>query len=229
MSRAESTRGLLAMMQHGDSFFPCGAFAFSWGLEGLRQSGLVGGEPEVAGFLHAHLADRWASMDRAALAEAWREAPAIEPAAQVDAFLEAATSSQALREGGRRGGNALLQVHRRLGTTGAAQFAEAVAAGRCLGYLPTVQGFLWRGVGLTLPQAELASAHGLCVGLLGAAVRLGLLGHVAAQRVLGGAQELLAQVLEVPAPPLSEGYSYTPLADIAVMRHETMESRLFSN
>ena len=31
----------LAVLQFGDSFFPSGAVSFSWGLEGLSDSGVV--------------------------------------------------------------------------------------------------------------------------------------------------------------------------------------------
>ncbi len=42
--------GLLVALQHGDSFFPSGSFAFSWGLETLRNDGLVHGSTDVERF-----------------------------------------------------------------------------------------------------------------------------------------------------------------------------------
>ena len=38
---------LLAALQLGDSAFPSGSFAFSWGLEGLVADGLVDGEADL--------------------------------------------------------------------------------------------------------------------------------------------------------------------------------------
>ena len=92
-----------------------------------------------------------------------------------------------------------------------------------------MQGLVGRGVGLTLTACEILSAHTLSVGLLGAALRLGMIGHLDAQRSLQQARELIADILAVPAPGVETISAFTPEAEIAVMRHETAETRLFAN
>ena len=44
----------LALLQHGDSFFPGGATSFSWGLEGLCADGIVVDADDVSAFVTGH-------------------------------------------------------------------------------------------------------------------------------------------------------------------------------
>jgi len=44
----------LAVLQFGDSFFPSGAVSFSWGLEGLFDSGVVTDADAVSAFVIGH-------------------------------------------------------------------------------------------------------------------------------------------------------------------------------
>ena len=50
---------LLAALHLGDSAFPSGAFAFSWGLEGLAADGLVTAEADLALLLEDLFVNRW--------------------------------------------------------------------------------------------------------------------------------------------------------------------------
>lgn len=219
----------LTLLQYGDSFFPSGAVSFSWGLETLCEDGRVATVEQVTAFLQGQLRQRWATCDRAALAASYGAAEDLEAMAEIDRLLEAQTLAAELREGSRRSGGALLAVHEKLGTPGAAAYRALVRAGTAPGHLAAVQGLVGRGVGLALPASEVLSAHGLCVGLLGAALRLGLLGHVDAQRGLQEARATIAEILATPAPEVAAMSAFTPEAEIAAMRHETAETRLFAN
>ena len=144
-------------------------------------------------------------------------------------MLEAATLAAELRRGSRRAGRALLKVHAELGTRGASAYRALVTSGEAPGHGAAVQGLVWRGVGLDLATAEVLSAHTFATGILGAALRLGLIGHIGAQRILQSARTLVADLLREPAPALDDIRALTPEAEIAVMRHETASTRLFAN
>jgi urease accessory protein len=219
---------LLAALQHGDSFFPSGAVSFSWGLETLQADGRVTSASQVAAFVADQLCHRWASFDRPALAAAHGAAVDLDEVRRIDDLVEAQTLAAELRSGSRRAGAALLAVHEKLGTAGAAPYRALVRAGEAPGHAAVVQGLVWWGAGLSLPAAEAVSAHGLCVGLLGAALRLGLIGHVEAQRSLQALRGEIAGILSAAPLPLAALRAFTPEADIAVMRHETAETRLFA-
>ncbi len=73
------------------------------------------------------------------------------------------------------------------------------------------------------------SAHTLCTGLLGVVVRLGVIGHIGAQRILRNVQHHIAELAAMPPAGLGDIHSFMPQAEIGSMRHETAEMRLFAN
>jgi urease accessory protein len=172
---------------------------------------------------------RWATCDRPALVAAYRAAQVVDALPEIDHLLEALTLAVELREGSRRAGAALLAVHDKLGTAGAGEYRRRVRRRETPGNLVVVQGLVFRGVGLPEASAEAAAAHLFCAGLLGAALRLGLIGHVAAQRILSDLRAEIGDVLRQPAAPLASLGAFAPAAEIAVMRHEIQPIRLFAN
>jgi urease accessory protein len=235
----------LLALQQADSFFPGGAVAWSWGLETLVSDGQLADvaprhgprrrtrhqdrSPALRDFVEGQLCHRWASFDRAFLYAAWQHAEQLSTLVDLDQHIEALTLADELRLGSRRVGQALLSVHASLGTPGAAEYQQQVLQHRALGHLPVIQGLLWRRLGMQLEHCQLAAAHGLCTGLVSAAIRLGVIGHLDAQRVLTDLRPLLLQLLASPPPDLDDACSFTPHAEIAVMRHETQALRLFAN
>lgn len=220
---------LLAMLRHGDSAFPGGGASFSWGLETLVQDGLVRSAGDLERFIDEQLRRRWATSDRCALLAAWDADGDLARIGNVDRVLENRTLARELRDGSRRAGGALLSVHARLGTRDAALCQAALAKGAVLGHLATMQGLLWQRSGVGREQAVLMAAHSYCLATTGAAVRLGVVGHVDAQRIVGSAAATIAGLAATDAPPLDEIHAFAPLTEIAAMRHETGDTRLFSN
>ena len=220
---------LLTALQHGDSFFPSGAVSFSWGLETLCAAGSVTNESDVRGFVEGQLSQRWATCDRPALLAVHRAGSDLDGVARVDGEVEALALPRGLRVGSRRAGGSLLNTHERLETSRVHDYRYLIKSGAAFGHLPVVQGLVWNAVGLSEDDAAALSAHTLCVGLLGAALRLGIVGHVASQRTLGAMRPEIERLLALPVPAPGDLSAYTPAADIAVMRHETAEVRLFAN
>jgi len=146
-------RGLLTALQHADSAFPGGSFAFSNGLEGLAALGTPLDRGSLSEVVTAVIRHRWAPADRVALLRAYRAGDDLDEIGTVDRELEAATLIEPLRTGSRRNGGAFLAAHWRLGTSGASALKGVVEAGRALGHLAVVQGFVWRAVGMTADDA----------------------------------------------------------------------------
>lgn len=219
--------GLLAALQYGDTFFPDGSLAFSGGLETLRNDGLIRGRAHVETFVLDQLRYRWATLDRPAMTASHASADDHDSLLRIDELVEAMSLTRESREGSRRAGAALLMVHEKLGSAGAAAYYREVRAGRAPGHLSPVQGLVWRGAGLDEATAAAVSAHRLCVGLLSAALRLGLIGHVESQRSLARLRGEIIDILAEPAPSLEDMWDYTPEAEVAAMRHETEDTRLF--
>ena len=219
----------LAALQFGDSFFPSGAVSFSLGLETLHADGIVTDAGTLEDFLADQVMERWATSERAFFAAAHRVSPDWPAVAEIDALQEAMTLPRELREGSRKGGAALLGVHARMGTPGAQAYRERLRAGDAHGHLAVVQGVVLAGTGLDLGRAEAVCLHGLCATILGAALRLGLIGHLDGQIMLRELRPGMAALLARPAPGVHEARAYAPLADVAAARHEEAAVRLFSN
>lgn len=220
---------LLGALQYADSFFPSGSIAFSWGLETLRADGEIVSTEQVAQFLEGQLVHRWASFDTPVLVAAMRAGGKFDRLADLDDLVEAMTLATELRESSRRAGASLLKVHVGLGTPGAAEYRQRIVEGKARGHLPVVQGLLWNATGLSEEACRAVSAHTLCTGIVGAALRLGMIGHLDAQRILLQVRPILVELLRLPAGQAEELYAYAPHAEIAAMRHEVQDSRLFAN
>lgn len=223
------TQSLLGALQFADSFFPSGSIAFSWGLETLRADGEIVSAEQVAQFLEGQLAHRWATFDAPVLVAAMRADGRFERLADLDDLVEAMTLATELREGSRRAGVSLLKVHAGLGTPGSAGYRQVIAERKARGHLPVVQGLLWNATGLSEEACRAVSAHTLCTGIVGAALRLGMIGYLDAQKILLQVRPVLVDLLQLPAGQTDDLYAYTPHAEIAAMRHEVQDARLFAN
>lgn len=223
------TSTALALLQFGDSFFPSGATSFSWGLETLRADGHVTGAAEVEALIAGQLRQRWASFDRPALLAAFRAGADLDGVVEIDRELDAATLAREAREGGRRIGGALLKVHAGIGTPGAADYRDRVLRGEASGQMAAVQGFLGAATGLDETTLCALSAYGLAVSAVSAALRVGLIGHVDSQAILVRLRAVVDEAVASPLPEVAAVHAYTPMAEIAMMRHETGSGRMFAN
>lgn len=217
MTQASS---LLRMMQTGDSAFPSGAFAFSNGLETLLVEGVVPGRMDLPTVLMEQIGPRWLSFDRAFLHAAMGAADT----AEIDRDCHVRQGVPELAAASQRMGRALLTSHARIATPGAAEYLarpREVAPG----HAPVVQGLVGRGLGLAPAEAEAAAFHGLLSGFAAAAVRLGRLGALNAQRLVGEAITRFAPAFETPPGPPS---AFAPVADIAAQRRDPAAVNLFA-
>ncbi len=218
---------LLTALQHGDSFFPGGGFVASWGLETLFTDSYVHDTETLQHFVQSQLRHLWARCGRPALVWTHRAAGKMEKITGVDGELEALSLAREARVVSQRAGRALLRVHARLKTSGAADYLERVKAGQAWGHLPVVQGLVWQGIGLDVEMASLLSGHLHVMALVSAAIRLGCVSHIQAQLTVQQIRPTLTALLAMPLPESLS--SFTPVADIAMMRHESQATRLFAN
>ena len=220
---------VLRSLQHGDSFFPAGAIAMSGGLETLVDERRIDSAHAVENFVTGQLQCRWATMERPIVVAASRTCKNLEVLRDIDTQVEAQTLAAELRLGSMRSGRALLQVHAGLDTNNAEEFRQLIQKDRAIGHNMVVQGLVWGNVGLSENLIEAMSAHTFCVGLLGASLRLGVIGHTNAQAVLGRLHEMISETLKETSIPLEGVSAFSPEQEIAVMRHENSTHRLFLN
>jgi len=219
---------LLTILQHADSAFPSGSFAFSNGIERLAAMNAPLDRGGLQNVVTMFLRHRWATSDRVAVALAHRADGNLDRVGEIDEAVEAATLAEPLRSGSKRNGGALLAAHVRLKTPGALELRTLIDGGAALGHLPVVQGFVWRARGIGEACAIAVSGYSTAAGLITAAVRLGCIGAVEAQAVLTAQLATIAS-LSAPVPPDAEIESFMPWVDAAASRHARAHLRLFAS
>jgi urease accessory protein len=219
---------LLTILQHADSAFPSGSFAFSNGIEGLAAMNAPLDRSGLRDVIAMVLRHRWATSDRVAVVRAHRAGDDFGELAALDGAVEAATLAEPLRSGSKRNGQALLAAHTRLGTPGAGEFRAQIAAEKLHGHLPVVQGFLWRARDMSENDAMTVSGYTTASGLIAATVRLGRIGAVEAQAVLAALLPTIAD-LSVPVALNAQIESFLPWVDAAASRQAHAHLRLFAS
>lgn len=222
----------LIAMQQADAAFPSGAFAFSNGIEGLAALPFPFDGAALRRHAEGALRHRWIGTDRVALIHAFRANADIDRLAAIDHAVEAATLVEPLRTGSRRAGRALLTSHVRLGTPAAEVLKNAVASGTMLGHLPTIQGGIWHRLGLSEHEAEAISGYQMLSGFASASVRLGRIGAIEAQGMVRDLLPLVADLIREPIPASIhdiELSSFVPFLEVATMRNDRADLRLFAN
>ncbi|MGB7086258.1 MAG: urease accessory UreF family protein [Phormidesmis sp.] len=221
------------LMQLADSFFPSGAYTLSHGLESLVQGGQMNNAEDVESFVRLLLCNKVGSTDLVVLAHAHTASASDDMGAiaDIDARLFAQTPIEKTRIAQRQSGRALLMVasktwpHPQLETLG-----QQTARGEINCLHPVVFAVVAQVAGLSQQAAMAAFVHGLVTGLLGAAIRLGVIGHLQAQQVRRAISKDMAMVCQqAPRQSLDEMWSCTPLIDIAQMRQAKLATRLFAS
>ena len=221
---------MLLAMQQSDAAFPSGSFAFSNGIEGLAALPFPFDRAALLRHAGAAIRHRWAGTDRVALIHAFRAGADTDRLATIDAAIDAATLTEPFRTGSQRAGRAFLASHARLGTPSAGLVKDAIADGRMIGHLPTIQGCLWRAIGVCEREAVAISGYQTVSGLASAAVRLGRIGAIDAQAVVRDMLPLIeACDTHLPADADLAFDSFVPFIEIAAMRAASADLRLFAN
>ena len=220
---------IFALLQYGDSFFPSGAVSFSWGVEMLVNDSAITSINEINNFIENQIFEKWLPFDKIILAHSYNCAEDTKSVIEIDQLVECMILATELRCGSKRLGTALLSTFKKLNNKSAQHYLEIINDQKAFGHLPVMQGLIWKSIGLSQNFSLLLSAYTLCVSILSAALRLGIIGHLDCQNSLMKFRKMISELITLPIPEINEIYSFTPICDIASMRHEVTNTRLFSN
>ncbi|MBC2836597.1 urease accessory protein UreF [Paragemmobacter straminiformis] len=206
--------GLLTLVQWLSPAFPTGGYAFSHGMEQVIADGVIRSGDDLALWLGAILRHGAGRQDAILLAEALREG--ADHVALAGYAVALAASAERLSETSAQG----------------AALARAVSAvtGREIGAgpLPVVLGQAAAGLGVAPVQVIGLYLHAFASNLVSAAVRFVPLGQNEGQRVLAGLHGLIEDLAaEAAGLGLDDIATAAFGADLAAMRHETMDVRIF--
>lgn len=220
---------LLTLLHLADSAYPSGAFACSYGMETLVEAGWVRDRATAERAVRDGLAGAVGGVElpsvcrahRAASAGAWDRIGRLN--GWLDAFAHARESREASKKVGRRFlASALTMLPG--APAGVAVLLDGGGLHQCLAIGAAAALF-----GIAAEDATFAYAWTYCNGQLSAAARLVplgqrdvLLAHAALRAAAARAAEEAAR-----CRPGARAMVGTPLADVARMRHERAEARLF--
>ena len=214
------------LLQTSDSLFPTGAYAHSGGLEGMVTEGWID-DPGRA--IEAVLRRSFAKVDLPACSLAHRAARegGIDRLVEIDEVVDSLKAPREAREAGRSLGRRRLRSLA-LEDSLLQQYGERVEAGETPGQQPVVVGLHLAVTKVSRRDALLAATYTAAAGLVSAAMKLLPLGQARAQELLTETGRIAPELVEVAdRTPLEDLGSFTPLLDIASMRHEVAYTRLF--
>jgi urease accessory protein len=222
---------LVALLQLNDTFYPTGAYAHSFGLEGLVAENVVFDRESLRGYLTHSVLPTLARMELPLALHAWQalgvpDWPQLRALAQLSSALK--TSREARQAADAIGRQRVELCARLRGHPLAATFA-ARAKEEHWPHSPALAAALEARVIEAPVDAALASLYYANVaGVLAAAMKVLRIGQNGAQSLLtemmSHAPRVMAQAREVGVDEI--GW-FNPWLDIAAARHETAASRLF--
>jgi urease accessory protein len=224
---------LLTALQYGDTGYPAGAYAHSFGLETAFDERHIAGADALERAARAMLTQQTARTDAVAAAACARAAQRSDTAAfcEADRRLIATRAPREARE-------ASLRVGRQMLATATASehdawldtLTTAVARGDAYANYACVVGAILGSHGGVPEAAAALVVWSTSSGFVNAAVRLGGITHVEAQRIITRLRPLAADLARAAAASDSLRMAgAAPLFEIWSMRHEAAATRLFAS
>ena len=235
MRPAGDVASLLSLLQLSDSAFPSGRYTLSYGLEAFAQNGQLRGASSLLPLLADGIRLGVAPSDGVALACAHRAAGAdgtldLDLVTRADERLTAVKLAREAREASMRTGRALLAAATAaFGATVAGDYTAWVEDDHSPGNHAVVLGVLSARLGVPRLDAVAGELFAFSAGWASAAVRLGLIDHRAAQRLLHRVRAVSVDAARRAVDrDVRHISSSGPLQDVMSMRHEHAELRMFA-
>jgi urease accessory protein len=225
---SDSIAWLPTLLQTSDALFPTGAYAHSLGFEEFARLGRVRDEAGLRRYVDAHLLPSLGEFELPFLRFSF-EASGVAALCELDLEITASKLSRELRDAstqvGRRRLAALRAIHDRAPY---GEFAAAVSAGRADGNHLAVCALQAREEQFPLDAALAAYFYQSISGVCGAALKIIRIGQEGCQRVLRHALGQAATTIGASLAVARDDAGYfDPLLEIASMRHEFANERLF--
>jgi urease accessory protein len=224
---------LVGLLQAGDSFYPTGGYAHSFGLEGLVQLGVVRDRATLREFFLLSALPTLRGVELPLAAQAYAalipNAPDWVAVAELSKLAHALKSPRELRQATENIGRQRAELTVRLHAHPLAVEYAARAAAEGWPHAAAVAAALeGRVLGAPCEAVLAGMTYATLSATLAAAMKLLRLGQNAGQtlltEMLGHAPELIATAR---ATPRDEIGWFNPWLDIAAARHETADARMF--
>jgi urease accessory protein len=214
------------VLQVVDSSFPTGGFAHSGGLEAAVQHGVVRSTDELRRFVVQHLWNAGAAV--LPFVGAAHDSP--EAVGSVDALFDATLINHVANRASRTQGRAFYSTCEAVFAGAIAEMARAVRSAGSPAHLAPAFGACMRILGAERRETLSLFLFLSLRGATSAAVRLGAMGPLEAQRMQSGHGATIdAVVSRCEHVPADESATVSPLLDVVGALHDRLYSRLFQS
>lgn len=206
-----------------DGTFPSGGFAHSNGLEATMVLGGLGTTEDA---VRSFLAASSRQVGRAFLPFVRSAAAEPERLAEIDAAFDATSTMSAPNRSSRAQGRALASSASRVWDELAPVAAYARSAPA---HHAPIFGAVFARLGVSVEETQAAYLHASTRSLLSAAVRLGLLGPLEAQRIHADHACVLDDVLARSPIAIEDAAQTAPLLELFASLHDHLDGRMFQS
>ena len=222
----------LGVMQLSDSFFPTGIFATSNGLEFLFTEKKIQGMDDLIDLIRINIIQQIGPSDCVALANAFDSANQndFDKVIEVDNVGFATKSIKEIRDASVRSGVQLIKCVSEFVTDDDIlnQYKNNITENKIHGVFPIAFAVCCNALKIKKEKSMMMMLHGFTVGVVGAALRLGLIQHFEGQKIIHSIKPIISQTIkEYSNKSLFEMWQFAPQVDIVQMSHEKMDSKMF--
>ncbi len=222
----------LGMMQLSDSFFPTGIFATSNGLEFLFKERKNNGMSEIVNILRINIRQQIGPSDCVALANAFDSANKqdFEKIIEIDNIIFATKPIKEIRDASIRSGIQLIKCVSEFVKDDKIleQYKNNISENNVHGIFPVAFAICCNALKIKKEKCMMMLLYGFTVGVVGAALRLGLIQHFEGQKIIHSIKPIISETIqEYSDKSISEMWQFAPQMDIIQMSHEKMNSKMF--
>lgn len=228
---AQALTQLGALLHLVDPTLPIGGFNHSNGLETFVQQGKVCTKDSLEEYVQTQLLQNWIYNDGAYLSLAFdaMEQGNLARIIELDQELAASKVARESREGSYKLGVRLLKIFIRYENHPLlAEFQQALAEKRCLGFFPIVFSMVAKAMNLDKADTLYAFYYNAAVGAVTNGVKLIPLSQMDGQDILFDLRNPIANAVEQSLTPDPDWLGAATLAnDVRSMQHEQLYTRLY--
>ncbi len=222
----------LGVMQLSDSFFPTGIFATSNGLEFLFTGKKIQGMTDLIEMIKINIIQQMGPSDCVALANAFDGANKhdFEKVIEADSVIFATKSIKEIRNASVRSGVQLIKCVSEFVKDDKilTQYKNSIIENKVHGIFPVAFAICCNALKIKKEKSMTMLLYGFTVGVVGAALRLGLIQHFEGQKIIHSIKPIISQTIkEYSNKSLFEMWQFAPQVDIVQMSHEKMDSKMF--
>jgi len=222
----------LGVMQLSDSFFPTGIFATSNGLEFLFTEKKIQGMTDLIEMIRTNIIQQIGPSDCVALANAFDSASKhdFDKVCEVDNIVFATKLIKEIRNASVRSGVQLIKCVSEFVKDDEIlnQYKNNIIKNKSYGIFPVAFAICCNALKIKKEKSMMMFLYGFTVGIVGAALRLGLIHHFEGQKIIHSIKPIISKtVKEYSNKSLFEIWQFTPQIDIVQMSHEKMDSKMF--